>query len=95
MKHWSFKWLSRAGRLVLIKPMVLAIPVYWASLTWVPKCILLKINKICSRFFWTGQKKDHVTPWVAWDKIVRPKCWGGWGIKDLFPFSESLAAKLA
>ena len=33
MKHWSFKWLSRAGRLVLIKSMVLAIPVYWASLT--------------------------------------------------------------
>ena len=38
---------------------------------------------------------DHVTPWVAWNKIIRPKEWGGWGIKNLLSFSKSLAAKLA
>eukprot|EP00253_Pinus_taeda_P003892 PITA_03892 len=40
MKHWSFILLSRAGRLMLIKSVLMAVPVYWASLTWVPKGIL-------------------------------------------------------
>eukprot|EP00253_Pinus_taeda_P030815 PITA_30815 len=91
--HWSYKWLSRAGRLTLIKAVLLAMPVYWAALTWVPKGILEKIKRICSRFLWAGSKEDFVLPWVAWDKVARPKEWGGWGIKKLYDFSLSLAAK--
>eukprot|EP00253_Pinus_taeda_P006972 PITA_06972 len=37
ISHWSFRWLSRAGRVTLIKSVLLAIPVYWAALTWIPK----------------------------------------------------------
>lgn len=93
ISQWSYKWLSRAGRLTLIKSVLLAMPVYWAALTWVPKGILRKINRICSRFLWAGSKEESVLPWVAWDKIARPKEWGGWGIKNLTDFSTSLAAK--
>eukprot|EP00253_Pinus_taeda_P034216 PITA_34216 len=52
-----------------------------------------KIRKICSRFLWAGTKESSVLPWVAWDKVARPKEWGGWGIKRLPEFSLSLAAK--
>eukprot|EP00253_Pinus_taeda_P028824 PITA_28824 len=31
ISHWGFKWLSRAGRLTLIKSVLLAIHVYWAE----------------------------------------------------------------
>ena len=40
---WSFRWLSRAGRLSLKKVVLEAIPVYWMSLAWIPKGILEKI----------------------------------------------------
>eukprot|EP00253_Pinus_taeda_P007705 PITA_07705 len=93
ISHWSFKWLSRAGRLTLVNSVLQAIPVFWAALTWIPKGILYKIKQICSRFLWSGAKEDSVLPWVAWDKIARPKDWGGWGVKNLFDFSQSLAAK--
>ena len=73
----------------------MAVPVYWASLIRVPKGILASIDKLCSRFLWAVSKVEHMTPWVAWDKIVRPKEWGGWGIENLLPFSKSLAVKLA
>eukprot|EP00253_Pinus_taeda_P027771 PITA_27771 len=91
--HWSFKCLSRAGRLTLVNSVLQAMPVFWAALTWIPKGILHKIKRICSRFLWSGAKEDSVLPWVAWDKIARPKEWGGWGIKNLNDFSTSLAAK--
>lgn len=94
IKHWSFKWLSRPGRLALIKPVLLAIPVYWAALTWVPKGILERIRRVCNRFLWAGSKEESVLPWVAWDKVVRPKEWGEWGIKELTAFGQSLEAKL-
>eukprot|EP00253_Pinus_taeda_P017096 PITA_17096 len=93
ISHWSFKWLSRAGKLTLIKSVLLAIPVYWATLTWVPKGVLEKIRRICYRFLWAGSKESSVLPWVAWDKLARPKEWGGWGLKRLPEFSLSLAAK--
>eukprot|EP00253_Pinus_taeda_P030159 PITA_30159 len=90
ISHWSYRWLSRAGRLTLIKSVLLAIPVYWAALTWIPKGVMEKIRKICSRFLWAGTKESSVLPWVAWDKVARPK---EWGIKRLPEFSLSLAAK--
>eukprot|EP00253_Pinus_taeda_P033361 PITA_33361 len=91
--HWSFKWLSRAGRLTLVNSVLQAMPIFWAALTWIPKGILHKIKRICSRFLWSGAKENSVLPWVAWDKIARPKEWGGWGIKNLNDFSTCLAAK--
>eukprot|EP00253_Pinus_taeda_P029408 PITA_29408 len=93
ISHWSFRWLSRAGRLTLIKSVLSAIPVYWAALTWIPKGVMEKIRRICCRFLWTGSKESLGLPWVAWDKVGRPKEWGGWGIKRSPDFNISLAAK--
>jgi len=36
---------------------------------------------------------SQVTPWVRWDIITCPKGMGGWGLKNIFRFAESLAAK--
>eukprot|EP00253_Pinus_taeda_P033955 PITA_33955 len=46
ISHWSFRWLSRAGRLTLLKSVLLAIPVYWAALSWIPKGVLEKIRRL-------------------------------------------------
>jgi len=32
LKSWSFHWLSRAGRLLLVKSVLEAIPIYWMFL---------------------------------------------------------------
>jgi len=93
LKVWSHKWLSRAGRLVLVKSVLEAIPVYWMSLAWIPKGILESIRRICFRFLWSGKKDDQVTPWVSWKRIAIPKGLGGWGLKNIFLFSKALAAK--
>jgi len=93
LRGWSHKWLSRAGRLVLVKSVLEAIPVYWMSLAWIPKGTLESIRRICFRFLWSGKKDEQVTPWVKWKRIAVPKGLGGWGLKNIFLFSKALAAK--
>jgi hypothetical protein len=93
LNNWSFRWLSRAGRLTLTKYVLEAIPVYWMSLAWIPKGILEKLRKICARFIWSGSGEKYTQPWSKWDNIALPKSLGGWGLKNIFLFSKSLAAK--
>jgi len=50
IKIWSFGWLSREGRLVLVKSVLEEIPVYWMSLAWIVKGILEKARKLCFKF---------------------------------------------
>ena len=79
--------------MVLVKAVLEANPVYWMSLLWIPKGILEKARPICLHFLWSGKKEAAVTPWVKLDKIARPKSLGGWGLKNIFLFVETLAAK--
>ena len=91
---WCNRWLSREGRLILVKMVLEAIQVYWMALAWIPKSILNKTKRIYSNFLWTGKKDQRVLPWVKWDQIARPKGLGGWGLKKLLLFEKSLAAKV-
>jgi len=61
------------------------------SLSWIPKGILEAVRKLNFGFLWSGEKEAHVTPWVRWKRIVAPKALGGWGIKNIYLFSKSLA----
>jgi len=92
---WSHRWLSRAGRLTLIKSVLEAIPVYWMSLAWIPKGILEKIRRTCFTYLWKGNYEGRKLPWVSWRRIAIPKSLGGWGLKDIFTFSKALAGKVA
>lgn len=90
---WSHRWLSRAGRLVMVKEVPEAMPVYWMALTWIPRGILDKIRRMCFSFLWSGSKEKKTMPWVRWERIAIPKALGGWGLKNIFHFSKALAAK--
>eukprot|EP00253_Pinus_taeda_P029159 PITA_29159 len=94
LQVWYHRYLSRAGRLILIKAVIEATPVYWMALTWIPKGILNRLQHICSRFLWAGQQPGRLFAWVKWDTIAKPKCWGGWGIKKLDLFAKALVEKL-
>ena len=40
LKVWSHKWISRVGRLVLVKLVLEAIPNYWHLMDHIPKGIV-------------------------------------------------------
>ena len=54
INNWSFRWLSKGGKLILIKAVLEAIPVYWMHF-WIPLGIIEKIRKLCFKFLWSGK----------------------------------------
>ena len=57
------------------------------------KGILEKYRKVSFSYLWRGKKENQVIPWVRWERIANLKALGGWGLKNIFLFSKSLAAK--
>jgi hypothetical protein len=82
ISFWCNRWLSRGGRLVLIKSVLEAIPVYWHTLAHIPKGILEKIKKFCFNFLWQGSSDYKGNHLVKWQRIASPKSLGGLGDEE-------------
>lgn len=54
---WYHRYLALVGKLVLIKAILEVTPVCWMSLAWIPRVILVRLQNICSRFLWKGNKQ--------------------------------------
>ena len=93
LKGWKERLLSQAGKEVLLKSVVMALPAYVMSCCLLPK-ILCK--EICSEMgkFWWGQKEDErKIHWMKWGKMSEVKSAGGLGFRDLHEFNLALLAK--
>ena len=75
----------------MVKTMLESIIVYWMSLSWILKGILEAAHRVYFIFLWSGKKESQVTPWVRWEIFAVPKGLGGYGLKNIFIFSLSLA----
>eukprot|EP00253_Pinus_taeda_P004035 PITA_04035 len=95
LTRWSYRYISRAGRLNLIKSVLEATPVFWMALAWIPRHTLAQLQQICNRYLWAGSQDKRIFTWIGWQKIAIPKKWGGWGLKDLPLFAQALAAKMS
>ncbi|XP_059073453.1 uncharacterized protein LOC131874206 [Cryptomeria japonica] len=92
---WNHKWLTMAGKILLIKSVLSVIPTYLMSILQASSQVIKKIKVSLKTFLWSdnlgGQTK---IPLLAWDKICRPKEVGGAGIRDLVIQNKALGAKL-
>jgi hypothetical protein len=90
---WKNKFLSQAGKEVLLKAVVQAIPTYSMSLFLLPKLLCKEINSIMQRFWWGYKENDRKIHWMSWEKLGRPKAQDGLGFRDLVCFNLALLAK--
>ncbi|KAL0014213.1 hypothetical protein SO802_001282 [Lithocarpus litseifolius] len=93
LQDWEEKLLSQAGREVLIKAVVQAIPTFTMSCFKLPMGLCDEIEKLIRRFWW-GQRGDRrKIHWVRWEEMCKPKSEGGMGFKELALFNDALLAK--
>jgi hypothetical protein len=90
---WKEKFLTHAGKEVLMKAVLQAIPTYTMSVFKLPKTLCQEINALFSKFWWGHQKNDSKIAWLKWSKMGLAKNKGGLGYRDLEPFNMALLAK--
>lgn len=93
VKGWKERMLSQAGREVMIKAVVQAIPTYVMQCFAIPVDILKQEERISWNFFWGSKEKEKKIAWIAWEKLCEPKSNGGLGMRDMVAFNKALLAK--
>ena len=90
---WKWVYLSKGGRLTLIKSTLSNLPTYFLSFFPIPAAVAKRIEQIERNFFW-GSSMDSVKfPLVKWDQICRPYSQGGLAIKNIRQFNAALLGK--
>jgi hypothetical protein len=71
--------LSQAGREILIKAVIQAIPTYTMSVFLLLKTLCKDINSMMGRFWWGSKENDTKVACMSWDRLGRAKTRGGMG----------------
>jgi hypothetical protein len=77
---WKGHLLHQSGRLVLIKTMLSAIPIYTLISVALPPWLYKALRRIMTAFLWTGSDMvQRGKCLVAWDRVQHPLHGGGGG----------------
>ena len=93
LQGWKEKLLSQAGRKVLIKSVIQAIPMYNMSCFKLPKGLVKELEILIWKFWWGYNGDNRKVHWVSWKKLYEAKEIGGMGFKEIEKFNDSLLAK--
>ncbi|RVW87760.1 Transposon TX1 uncharacterized 149 kDa protein [Vitis vinifera] len=90
---WKRQFISKGGRLTLIRSTLASMPIYLMSLMRIPRVVRLRLEKIQRDFLWGGgalEKRPHL---VNWDVVRSHKMKGGLGIRNFSILNRALLCK--
>lgn len=88
LEGWKENLLNMAGKEVLIKSVIQAIPTYAMAIIRFPKTFCQNICSIIANFWWSGNGRGRGIHWKSWRYISTSRKEGGMGFKD-FSFMNS------
>ncbi|KAL3524580.1 hypothetical protein ACH5RR_012952 [Cinchona calisaya] len=93
LEGWKGKLLSQAGKEVLLKFLILALPTYVMSCFKLSRKLCKDIGSCMARFWWGGTQDNKKFSYVNWRRIMKDKEDGSLGFKDIEHFNTVLLAK--
>lgn len=93
LQGWKEKLFSQAGREVIIKAVIQAIPTYTMSCLKLPKSLIKELEVLTRKFWWGYDGDIRKVNWVNWKKLCQTKELGGMGFKEIEKFNDALLAK--
>jgi hypothetical protein len=93
LQSWKVKFLSYAGKEILLKVVVQEILTYNMSMFLLQNNLCKEINRMMQNF-WSGHKENFSKiHWMSWERMGVAKNKGGLGFLDLIMFNKALLAK--
>eukprot|EP00253_Pinus_taeda_P022475 PITA_22475 len=95
IQAWGASWLNNAGKVTLMKSVLLSMPLYQNSILLAPKSFLSKLDSLLRRFLWEGgNNNDRRIHLVNWEILKRPLLEGGLHLRNLAAQNLALGSKI-
>ncbi|XP_042969115.1 uncharacterized protein LOC122301804 [Carya illinoinensis] len=93
VNNWKNTFLSQAGKEILLKAVVQAIPTYSMSVFMLPRRLCKEIVVVMAKFWWGHMQNDRRIHWRGWSRMGDSKKRGGLGFRELESFNKAMLAK--
>ena len=90
---WKRLYLSKGGRVTLIKSTLSSLPTYFLSILPMLGKVANRMGKLQRNFLWSGINGDSKFHLMKWAKVCKPMQVGGLGIRRLRSFNIALLGK--
>ena len=90
---WTDRWLSKGGKEVLIKSILLALPTYVMSGVLLPLEICENPTSAIAQFWWSSNPPKEENSLEKWEKVCLPQEEGGIRFRMIHEFNLALLAK--
>jgi hypothetical protein len=92
---WGGYWLTKGGKVILIKSVLSALPIYQAAFLLAPRSVTEQISKLLRDFLWQGGKgNENKIHLVNWEVVKKPMAEGGLQIRDPTLANLTLGGKI-
>ena len=90
---WRRSYLSKGGRLTLLRSVLSSLPTYFMSLFHIPTSVASRLEKLQRTFLWDSSGETRKYHLVDWQRVCRPLQHGGLAIRQLCRVNEALLGK--
>lgn len=80
---WKRNYLSKGGRLTLIKNTLSNLPTYYRSVLTIPTKVAKILESIQCRFLWEDEENKKKFHLINWEEVKTPISSGGFGLRFL------------
>lgn len=95
LHSWRSDLFSQAGKEILLKAVIQAMPTYYMSCFKIPDGQFQEIEKLVARYWWGSVQTKRKIHWKEWKSLTLPKSEGGLGFRNFVHCNQALLANQA